>query len=248
MFTDFSKRFLVALYKEASVSGDVFESGQILSKYDLHFNEGWVDRVLEDWRNREFIQGPATVGGELVQPLYMTGRGFEQAERLLQSGVKVTERLPDIREISLGRAFMSENAPPEDFGQEGDVFLQVDGPDVEAHQSLAPAADRVVRFDDNLPERIVIAKSFVEIQEAVRSDNSLEPEERERVSVSLEAARTLWQASQIKVIQIKIGVLMAAEDAAELLKTTAKAVAAALLVDAIKSFIKNYTGIDLDQI
>jgi len=40
---------------------------------------------------------------------------------------------------------------------------------------------------------------------------------------------------------------MALEDAGKALGATAKAVAAALLVDTIKAFIKNHTGLDLDD-
>lgn len=250
-FSDFSKKFLVALYNDASVSGEVFESGDILDKYGLKFNEGWVDRVLQDWRSREFIQGPGTAGGELVQPLYMTGLGFEQAERLLQKGIVVTERLPEgVVELPQGRVFGSEASPPEGFaGREGDVFYQFE-PASESSEgtAVAPAADRVVRFDDNQAARIEISNSLLEIREAVRGVNTADPDERDRVGTSLEAAYTLWQAAQLKIIQVKVGVLMAAEDAANLLKNTAKGVAAALLVDTIKAFIKNYTGVDLDNL
>ena len=64
----------------------------------------------------------------------------------------------------------------------------------------------------------------------------------------LEAAELLWDAAQLKLIQIKVGVIMAVEDARKVLAGTAKAVAGALIVDAIKSLVKNQLGIDLDNI
>lgn len=41
---------------------------------------------------------------------------------------------------------------------------------------------------------------------------------------------------------------MAVQDAAKALEKTARAVAASLLVDMVKSFIKARTGVDVDQI
>jgi hypothetical protein len=50
------------------------------------------------------------------------------------------------------------------------------------------------------------------------------------------------------MIQIKVGVLMAIEDGARILAGTAKAVAAALLIDTLKGLVKARTGLDLDHL
>jgi hypothetical protein len=77
---------------------------------------------------------------------------------------------------------------------------------------------------------------------------AVDPAAKDRIYRSLDAAWTIWQASELKLIQLKVGVLMAVEDAARILKGTVKAVAAALLVDTIKAFVKSHLGIDLDHI
>ena len=117
-----------------------------------------------------------------------------------------------------------------------------------AARARAPASDRIVRFDHNEPGYQEILEGILEVGEAIRGANDLEEPERDRLSVSLSAAQSLWKAAQLKVIQIKVGIILTLEDAAIALGVTAKAVATALLVDTIKAFIKTRTGIDLDQI
>ena len=112
----------------------------------------------------------------------------------------------------------------------------------------APASDRIVPLDHNQSEHRAIADGLVEIRDAIRGANDLNSEERDRLTASLGAAESLWQATQLKVIQIKVGIILTLEDAVKALGDTAKAVAAALLVDTIKAFIKTRTGIDLDAL
>ena len=55
--------------------------------------------------------------------------------------------------------------------------------------------------------------------------------------------RKLWEAAELRVIQIQIGVILAVEDAASVLAPLGKAVGINLLVDLIKQIIKVATGI-----
>ena len=111
-----------------------------------------------------------------------------------------------------------------------------------------PASDRLVPLNHNELAYGDIAVGLAELSESVRGSNGLAEIERDRLSRSILAAAELWGAVQLKAIQVKVGVLMAVEDVAAALIGTEKAVAAALLVDTIKSFIKVQTGIDLDYI
>ena len=115
---------------------------------------------------------------------------------------------------------------------------------------VAPAADRIVAFSHNAPEYQEIAQGIADVQEHVRSANDLtvDEAEKDRISKGLAAAAALWEATQLKVIQVKVGILMAVQEAVVALGATAKAVSVALLVDAIKAFVRNHTGIDLDKI
>lgn len=120
----------------------------------------------------------------------------------------------------------------------------------EHFEDAAPASDRLVSFDHNKPEYEDIANGLRDIKEAVRTTDDLPAtaEEREQIVNALGAAELLWQSAQLNYMQVKIGILMAAEDAARVLATTTKAAAAGLLVEAIEALFKAYTGIDLDHL
>jgi len=114
----------------------------------------------------------------------------------------------------------------------------------------APASNRVVRFNHNAPDAVEIALQLDDISESVRGANGVEIDEleRDRVFAALEVAKEIWRSGNFKLIQFKVGVLMAVEDAAALLVSNAKHVSAAMLVDAIKAFAKNHFHADLDGI
>jgi hypothetical protein len=113
-----------------------------------------------------------------------------------------------------------------------------------------PASDRVVRLDHNQPDYQEVRSELANLREAVRTANDLEiePAERNRVLASLDSAQTLWAAAQLKVVQVKVGIVMVVEEARHVISSTSKAVVGALIVDMIKAFIKTHTGIDLDRI
>jgi hypothetical protein len=252
-YTEFSKQFLVATFLQASVKDEILTSGEILAKYELTFNNGWVGRVLDDWRSRGFIRGRGTVGGENDQPILMNGAGFVEAERLIASGISVSEKLPaGIERIRTGSVYTYEGEVPKDFGGPGDIFVQFEPSEIssEAKSQEIPASDRLVSLNHNYSGYEEIRLGLTDVQASMREQNdlSVEPAERDRILNGLAAAEVLWNATQLKVLQIKVGILMAAEDAAKALVGTVKAVAAALLVDTIKAFVKNYAGIDLDHL
>jgi len=115
---------------------------------------------------------------------------------------------------------------------------------------VAPAADRMVPFNHNAPDYQEIAKGIAELHEELRGANDLEihEDEKDRILRSLSSASLLWDAAQLKAMQIKVGVVMAVEDAIAAFGSTVRVVAAALLVDMIKAFVRNHAGIDLDKI
>ena len=120
----------------------------------------------------------------------------------------------------------------------------------EPASGAAPASDRLVAFNHNSPEFSEIRDGIRDLYESLRGANELtvDENERSRIAHSLLAAVELWEAVQLKAIQVKIGILMAVEDARNSLAATAKAVSAALLIDAIKALVKSHTGLDLDKI
>ena len=152
---------------------------------------------------------------------------------------------PGIRDISGGRVLLSDGAiPPEFEGREGDVLLRVgDGSITE----LLPASDRMVPLDHNSAPYREVREGLVELYEELRTANDLDcsAEERERVLASLSAAQDLWNAAQLKIIQIKVGIIITIEDALSLLTKVGKAVGKAALIDAVKWIVKHATGVEL---
>ena len=115
---------------------------------------------------------------------------------------------------------------------------------------IVPASDRIVSLNHNTPEYEEIAQGLADLSDQFRGANDLEIDEAEkgRILSALAAASQLWEASQLKAMQVKVGVLMAVEDAVTAFGPTTKAIGFALLIDAIKAFVKSHAGIDLDKI
>jgi hypothetical protein len=228
-FSDFENELLVAIYNEShSRPNETISSGEILDLYPLQWREGWVHQVVNDFGNRGYIYGKGVFGDERSQPLRLKAAGMREAERLEESGVSIFRMEKPEQALTSSAAY----------------------PPTEIQEQSAPASDRLVGFDHNLPEYIDIADQLTSVAESIRgaNDSDLNELERSRITAGLSAAQQLWSAFQLKAIQIKVGVIMAVEDAAKALGSNAKAIAAALLVDTIKAFVKNHGGIDLDHI
>jgi DNA-binding MarR family transcriptional regulator len=355
-YKDFSDEFLVAAYHESRLHpGETLRSGDIVDRYPLVFEPGWVVQLVRDLGVRGYFTSKGVDADDRGQPIRLTGRGLRVAEDLIEKGIGIfrldlgdgigfpgaddtadataTVSSPQLRlgqdhhyliglllaecddhigtvydlkqletdsfskrqvreaAVNLheaGLATLSKVAVPgqrrsgdmlmltplgivyalrneaqvlkammsggsiSDLQRVREAFdrLQVGQNPVEPQEevpAVAPASDRLVRIDHNQPGYQEILTGLSEVRDAVRGANDLGEEERDRLVASLGAAESLWQAGQLKMIQIKIGVVMAVQDAAAALGATAKAVAAALLVDTIKGFIKSHTGIDLDN-
>jgi hypothetical protein len=108
----------------------------------------------------------------------------------------------------------------------------------------APASDRVVLLNHNEPEYLNVKKEIENAKNAISSINIAAENEvaRDNIVAELNAAEALWNCAELTLMQIKIGILLAAENAAKFAKETAQSVKVALLVDAIKAFITNKIG------
>jgi hypothetical protein len=112
---------------------------------------------------------------------------------------------------------------------------------------LLPASDRLVPLDHNSAPYREVKEGLAELYNDVRSANDLDcsPDERDRVLASLEAAQALWDATQLKIIQIRVGIIITIEDAIDLLTKTGRAMGKVLLIETIKSIVKHASGMDL---
>ncbi len=216
---DFTHRYLLALYLIHRDDRGSFQSVTSLKQRFALPSDEYLESELADMlESRGWARVHRTHGAAYSWSLELLVGGREAAEHLLEQGLTLDES---------------------DSTHSPDNVVEIVG---------IPASDRLVPINHNAPEYSEIAAQLIAVKESVRGFNEAPEADRNRIITALEAAQTYWEALELKVIQVKVGILMAAEDAADLLANSAKAVAAALLVDAIKSFIKAHTGIDLDRI
>jgi len=109
-----------------------------------------------------------------------------------------------------------------------------------------PASDRIVALDHNQPQYLKIKVELEDVKETLRglNDTSLTEEEKTRLLAGINSAQILWDSLQLKVVQIRVGIIMAVEEISNVIAKTSKGVSVALIVDGIKSYIKDRTGID----
>ena len=257
-YSKFEELLLIGAYIISERSGDdVVSVKKILQTYKIDGNSHWLDRATAGLVSSGYLNDMRTLGAGVEQDLWLSAAGARRAESLMKFQGEppigrsnlldpIEPSPPPIERHGLpagvseasGRIFVTEGDAPVDFGGPGDLFV-----------TMAPSSDGLVRFDHNAPEYAEIATGLANVREDVRglNDSGVDPIERERVLASFDAAQTLWKSTQLKIIQVKVGILMALDDAVKILGKSAKAVAAALLVDTIKSFVKSHTGIDLDN-
>lgn len=218
-YTDFFGEFVRYLYRD-SIRGSEFVSfGKLASDNEIPYEPGYLATAQRELKAKGFLRGPDPIGGDETALGMLTGEGLRYVESIYKDDLpEGPSGWSELRTILVDR--------------------------VEAE--VVPASDRLVSLDHNAPNYLQVAAGLDELREAVRSVNDLP--ERDRILASLSGAQALWQALELKVIQIKIGIVMAIEDAGKALAATAKAVATALFIDAIKSLVKSKTGLDLDQL
>lgn len=105
---------------------------------------------------------------------------------------------------------------------------------------LAPTADGVVPLNHNQPGYTEIAHGLDKaIEEALAiRPNELSGDEHATLVSALKAARELWNAFELDLMQVRVGLLMAIQEAEKALKKTFTLVKGPLLVEAIVAFFK----------
>ena len=209
----------------------------------------WLRDLKEEWTSLNLASFPEDGTGDR-RSVSITLHGVRQAEALPSDLLPNLQGDHEITESEFAGKPVNSDVSP--IGLNDVVLYPVPGSaqfseTVEAE--VVPASDRVVGFDHNNPDFAEISDGLADLREAVRvtNDSETKPQDRERILAALDAAQLLWRSAQIRVIQLKVGILLALEDATKFLASTAKAVAAALLVDTFKAFVKNHAGVDLDN-
>ena len=202
---------LFALYELVSEK-DTFDADarELASEVGFGVSPGAVGLALEQLANQQWVRNfgeGATVRSRL------SPEGAQEVERMLQE--------PDalIRQYRAG------------------------GPEFSASRSigvdLVPASDRIVPLNHNSPEYQNVADRLEATRTAIAEINIETGQEsaRDDLLASLDAASALWKSTQLTLLQIKVGVLLAAEKAQEFAADTAQKLKVSLLVEAIKAFL-----------
>lgn len=258
-FGEFVDAFVAALYQETQLTGRTsFRLGEILTAYGLTLNPTWRENIFKGYTFSNHVDATRRhLGPTEDQHISLSPEGLRWVEDeigenvaafLEQHGVmhqsQKLEALPEgVADITGGRVFVARDStwtPSEP--REGDVVFSD-----QVQADLLPASDRLVPLDHNSAPYRQVKEGLADLFEELRSSNELEcdPAERERLLASLSAAQKLWDATQLKVVQIQVGVIITIEDTAALLAKVGKAVGAVLIVDAIKAIVKHATGIEL---
>jgi hypothetical protein len=89
-YKDFSDEFLVAAYQESRLKpGETLNSGEIIDRYPLVFEPGWVIELVHDLGVRGYLASKGVDSDDRGQPVRLTGRGLRVAEELIEKGVGI---------------------------------------------------------------------------------------------------------------------------------------------------------------
>jgi hypothetical protein len=203
-FSTFAQNFLVGSYLLDNAAEGNLAAGDVLDAIELNFRDGWVYEAIADGKSRGWYQGPALAGGDREQPVWLTGSGMREAERLIQSGVEVVFR------------------------------NSIDDP----LSAEAKSEQVIAKLDRTSPSYLLVSSHLVELENIINGLVEAETAERSRIKAGIVAARELWKAEELEIIQVKVGVLLAVQNASAFLKKLGKEVAIDLIVDGIKAVLK----------
>lgn len=236
--------FLFALLLEYESDSTTYVPLSILhSKYHFKFPEGWLDSLVSEWEDLDWIDVSRTHSGTSA---IINRARYSAVLKRVMSWLDATSLTIDARkEEILSDASPREITPVPNgwkwFTFESDRVL----PDRSSIPDSDAISSRIVTLDKESAEFKQVQTGLNELIEQVRGANDLV--DRERLLAGLSAAETLWSSASFRLIQVKVGVLLAIEDAATAMGALARGVSAGLLVDLVKSIIKNKSGLDLDN-
>ncbi|WP_144243978.1 hypothetical protein [Sphingopyxis sp. MWB1] len=237
--------FLFALLMEYEVDPSTYVRLSALhEKYDLAFPESWLDSLVSEWEDFGWVDVSRTHDG--TSALIKRTRYSAVLKHVLAS-LGATSLTIDARKEEILSDVSPRETTPIPNGWKWLTF-ETEKPNRDFKNTMESQEIKlkIVALDAKSKEFDQVRAGLDGLIEQVRGANDLE--DRDRILASLTAAQTLWSSASLRLVQIKVGVLLAIDDAAAALGTLAKGVRAGLLVDLVKSIVKNKTGLDLDNI
>jgi len=241
------KKILFALLTQYHIhSSAVNDLDALNTKYNIKLPSEWLYSSVTTWEEFGWVNVSRTLDGKVSAAIRRDQYGKALNEILSWLGAETLSIDGKKEEI------FSDISPPDDIPMQSGwkwYTLRDDGKEFLETVPLAdeiPASDRVVTLDHNQPDYKKIKAELEDVKETLRglNDTTVSQEERSRLSAGIDSAQVLWNSLQLKVIQIKVGIIMVLEDIGKIVGKTAKGVSVALIVDGIKSYIKDRTGIE----
>jgi hypothetical protein len=169
-YKDFSNQFLVAAYHESrSRPNETIRSGEIIDRYPLTFEPGWVVQLVRDLGVRGYFTSTGVDSDDRGQPIRLTGRGLRVAEDLIEAGL-------DIRVGVLPETSTLEGLDTIDPGALDDIFRSRD--------REAPASDRIVALDHNSPDLVKAISDAKQLAVQLQESNDVGNMSPEAVAVA----------------------------------------------------------------
>ncbi|RYY22310.1 MAG: hypothetical protein EOP62_23425 [Sphingomonadales bacterium] len=236
--------FLFSLLLEYEADSSTYAPLSTLhGKYHLTFPESWLDSLVSEWEDFGWVDVSRTHDGTSAK---IKRTRYSAVLKRVMSWLDATSLSIDPRkEEILSDASPKEITPVPNgwkwFTYEADSLTSGG---VSAPKSQA-VGSQIITLDKESGEFQQVQTGLEELIERVRGANDLD--DRDRILAGLSAAQSLWSSASLRLVQIKVGVLLAIEDATTALGSLAKGVGAGLLIDLVKSIVKNKTGLDLDN-
>jgi hypothetical protein len=234
-FKSAKRQALVALYEHIIDDADSawIPAESVNLRLPVALPLPYLGKALSSLEDEGLIESDEKPTGDVEFSISETGILTVQ-QTILPDGTIQSSELPEgVTEIPTPRFFTSEGEAPEFPGRPGDIILE-----------MLPAADRLVPINHNSASYTEIANQLEQLERDVHGANSfdLTDGQRSRLLQSLKSARALWAASELKYVQLKVGLIMVVEEVAELFKGSQPAITAGLVVEAIKAFVQTALG------
>lgn len=238
------RRLLVALWIDSHGPNRLLDGDQLALEYGIRLPSEWLNAHAAELKSKGWATVFSSYDGVSLR---LRPEGFRHG---LAAGLELTKGSQLEVQFGQREIFHDGTTPPDMPGGPGWKYLEF-GQDVPPSDVVigSPALAEPLRslsLDQEDPEYLQVEAAFQTIINSVEGDNELI--ERERALARLRNAASLWDSASIRVIELKVGVIMAIDDVCEWASSAYYAGALAGLRQLVKSFAKEKLHLDLDGI
>jgi hypothetical protein len=182
---EFVDLFTVALYHHTELHDATYvRASTILDLYGLPFKNSWESLIFDDYDFSTRVSSSRNIG-----------RFGQQSIRISAEGVRWVEDTIGDDNVA---AFLEQHGVKNP--EESDKAALDEVETIEAQ--LIPASDRVVAIGDNLPKRSDIVAQISNAEEAIRSSNEMDADDKADAILSLSLGRKLIEGCKRVVVGV----------------------------------------------